>query len=295
MSDNNLSLATRTGQYIANLFMSAPLFLALALPYRYRVPLMGWLVSRVIAPLLGYDKRIRDNLALVRPDLPPTEAARLTRAVPDNFGRTLVEIYSGATFKKHMEGTELTGPGVPALEEAHRTGRPVILVSGHFGNHDSVRTIVAQKYGAIGALFRPLDNIYFNRHWEKALCEIATPVFPRGRRGLAGMVKFLRAGNIIALLIDQHVQDGAQLRFFGHSARTSLAAAELAMKYNALLLPAFGLRNPDGITFQAIVQDPIPHSTAVEMTQTFNDRLEAMVQQYPAQWFWVHRRWKKDR
>ncbi|WP_233487404.1 lysophospholipid acyltransferase family protein [Thalassovita gelatinovora] len=275
--------------------MSAPLFLALMLPYRWRVPAMGWMVSRIIAPLAGYDKRVRENLALVWPELPQTEIDRLARAVPDNFGRTLIEIYSGATFKRHVAGTDLTGPGVPALEEACRTGRPVILVSGHFGNHDSVRATVTRKYGDVGALFRPLDNIYFNRHWEKALSGIATPVFPRGRRGLAAMVKFLRGGNIIALLIDQHVQDGAKLRFFGHPARTSLAAAEMALKYNALLLPAFGVRSPDGITFQPTIQNPIPHSSAEEMTQAFNDRLEAMTRQHPEQWFWVHRRWKKDR
>ena len=64
----------------------------LRLPYRWRVPLAGWVVSRIVAPLAGYSRRIRENLALVLPDLPAAEVARITRAVPDNVGRTLIEI-----------------------------------------------------------------------------------------------------------------------------------------------------------------------------------------------------------
>ncbi|MYM54196.1 lysophospholipid acyltransferase family protein [Thalassovita mangrovi] len=292
MSDKKLSFSARAGQYALNLVASAPLFLTLALPYRWRVPLMGWIVSRVIAPLAGYDKRVRQNLALAWPELPQSEVDRLARAVPDNFGRTLIEVYSGEAFKRHVEGTELEGPGAAALIEACEAGRPVMMVSGHFGNHDAVRAILAQKYGNISGLYRPLDNIYFNRHWVRALNAISSPVYPRTRRGLAELVKFLRQGNIVAFLMDQHVAEGARLSFFGHPAMTSLSAAELALKYDALFLPAFSIRKEDGLTFRAYIDTPIPHSSAEDMTQQFNDRLEAVVRQYPDQWFWVHRRWK---
>lgn len=292
MSDKKLSFTARAGQYALNLVLSAPLFLTLALPYRWRVPLMGWIVSRAIAPLAGYDKRVRQNLALAWPELPKSEVDRLARAVPDNFGRTLIEVYSGEALKRHVAGTELEGPGAAALDEACKAGRPVMMVSGHFGNHDAVRAILAQKYGNISGLYRSLDNIYFNRHWVRSLNAISSPVYPRTRRGLAELVKFLRQGNIVAFLMDQHVAEGARLSFFGLPAMTSLSAAELALKYDALFLPAFGIRKEDGITFRAYIDTPIPHSSAENMTQQFNDRLEAVVRQYPDQWFWVHRRWK---
>lgn len=284
---------TRAGQYTANLILSAPLKLALCLPYRPRVWLMGAMMSRVLAPLLGYRKRVRDNLDLVWADLPEADKRRLARQVPENFGRTLVEIYSGAQLKDHLADTKPEGPGVAALEQAHAEGRPVILVSGHFGNHDAVRATVSRDFSPVGALYRPLDNSYFNEHWEAAIESVAEPAFARGRRGLAQMVKYLRSGNIIALLVDQHVSDGADLTFFGHPARTTLSAAEMALKYNALVLPVFGVRQPDGYGFRAIIQDEIPHASAEDMAQAMNDALEAMVRQHPEQWFWVHRRWKQ--
>ena len=64
------------------------------------------------------------------------------------------------------------------------------------------------------------------------------------------------------------------------------------MKYNLLLVPVNAIRQPDGISFQIIVDAPVPHGDPVAMTQALNDSLEALVRQYPAQWFWIHRRWR---
>ncbi|MFY0680273.1 MAG: lysophospholipid acyltransferase family protein [Thalassovita sp.] len=286
------SKRTQLTHFAQNAFLSLIMRSILALPYRARVRMMGWVVSWVIAPLAGYPKRVIANLDLAWPSLPDAEKKRLARAVPNNFGRTLIEIYSGAEYKEHLAQTPLEGPGVDALQEAHAAGRPIILVSGHFGNHDAIRATVSDRFSPVGALYRPLGNSYINAHWENAVQGIASPAFARGRRGLAEMVKYLRQGNIIALLVDQYVQEGADLTFFGKQARTTLSAAELALKYDALFLPVFGLRKADGIGFHPILQEPIAHSTAVQMAQEMNDRLEEMVRQHPEQWFWVHRRWK---
>ena len=78
----------------------------------------------------------------------------------------------------------------------------------------------------------------------------------------------------------------------GQPALTMLSAAEFALKYNALLIPCYGIRQPNGVDFKAIVELPIPVGTSVSMTQALNNSLEAMVRAYPAQWFWIHNRWK---
>ncbi len=73
------------------------------LPYRRRIPAMGWAFAHVAAPLAGWRRRIRANLALARPDLSPAEVRRLTRAVPDNAGRAMMEIYSGMAFVRRVD------------------------------------------------------------------------------------------------------------------------------------------------------------------------------------------------
>ena len=264
----------------------------LRLPYRWRVPLCGWVMARVIAPVAGYRRRIRENLALVLPDLPAAEVRRLCREVPDNVGRTVIEIYSGPEFVAHATGHPLTGDGVPALEEAHRAGRPVILVTGHFGNYDASRAALIARGFRVGALYMPMANAGFNEHYVRAISRIGTPLFPRGRRGMAEMVRFLRGGGMLGMLVDHHMKHGEPLGFFGRAALTATSAADLALKYNALLVPTYAVRRPDGLSFDIIVEAPIPHGTPEGMTQALNDSLEALVRRHMGQWFWIHRRWK---
>jgi len=66
----------------------------------------------------------------------------------------------------------------------------------------------------------------------------------------------------------------------------------LALRFNALLVPAYGIRRNDGISFELIVEKPIPHSTPEKMMQQANDSLEARVREHMGQWLWMHRRWK---
>jgi len=267
----------------------------LRLPYRMRVPLCGWVTSRVIAPLAGYRQRIRANLALVLPDLPEAEVRRIALAVPDNVGRTLIEMYSGDEFVAHAVGQPLIGPGVQALEAAHRAGRPVILVTGHFGNYDAGRAALIARGYPVGVLYLPMANRHFNDHYVAAISRIGTPLFARGRQGLAEMVRHLRAGGMLGMMVDQHMTHGEELTFFGREARTALSAAELALRYDAMLVPTYAVRKADGLNFDIIIEAPIPAGTPDAMTQALNDSLEAMVRRHLDQWLWIHRRWKVRR
>lgn len=281
--------------WLQDRFLRGLIWLLLRLPYRWRVPLCGWVLSRIIAPVAGYRRRVRQNLQLVLPDLPADEVDRIARAVPDNVGRTVIEIYSGPEFIARAVSQPLTGGGVEALEEAHVQKRPVILVTGHFGNYDASRAALIARGYRVGALYMPMTNRYFNDHYVKAISGIGKPLFPRGRAGLAAMVRHLRSGGMLGMLVDQHMSHGEELTFFDRPARTALSAAELALKYDALLVPTYAVRRSDGLSFDIIVEPPIPHGSPEEMTQALNDSLEALVRKHLDQWFWIHRRWKVPR
>lgn len=264
----------------------------LALPYRWRVPFCGWVMSRVVSPLAGWPKRIRDNLDLTMPELAKAERDAMVRAVPDNVGRTVIEIYSGVEFIDRAARLPLTGEGVQVLEQARNEKRPVILATGHFGNYDAVRAALIAKGFPLGALYRRMNNPSFNDHYVRAIGRIGQPIFERGRHGMAQMLRHLKAGGMLGILPDQRMGAGVKLSFFGREALTALSAAELALKYDALLIPTYAIRQPDGLNFQIVVDAPIPRGTPEEMTQALNDNLERLVRRYPQQWFWIHRRWK---
>ncbi len=282
----------RARAYSSNLALRGLIGLAMVLPYAMRVRLMGWLVSQVVARLARFDRRIRDNLALVCPELPEAEVRRLCRAVPDNAGRTLIEIYSGREFIDRAKAAPITGPGLDALEAARANGRPVILVTGHFGNYDVVRANLIARGHNMGALYRRMANPYFNRHYVRSISAIGEPMFEQGRKGMSQMVRHLKKGGILGILTDLHAHAGRELQFFGKPAVTSVITAELALKYDAALIPVYAIRKENGLDFEIIAQAPIPPSDPETMTQAVNDGLEELVRAHMDQWFWIHRRWK---
>ncbi len=280
---------------VQNAFARAVLGGALMLPYKTRVALVGRVFSTVVARFAGWNTRVDANLAYVYPEMSASDRRRIARAVTDNVGRTLIEIYSGEEFVAHARNSPVEGPGRPALEAARAAGRPIVLVTAHLGNYDAVRSKLSREGYPMAALYRPMKNPRFHEHYLKAISTIAEPVFPTDGKGIASLIKHLKGGGIIGIVADVGSRKAPLLTFFDKPAHTPLSAAEWAMKYNAAMFPVFGLRQPDGFTFRLHVADEIAPGDPAEMMQTYNDTVEAIVRDNPEQWFWVHKRWKLSR
>lgn len=262
------------------------------LPYRTRILWGGKLFATLLAPFLGHRKRVAQNLDFALPDLDPEKRAWMIRRVPELVGRTFLELFSPQAFSEVARAAKVTGPGLAVLEAAREAGRPVILVSGHFGNYDVVRACLIARGFNIGALFRRMNNPYYHAQYIKTIEAIGQPLFERGKPGMAQMVRFLKGGGALAMLIDQYMNAGEPLKFFGHKALTATSAAKLALKYDAALVPFYAIRQQDGLHFELHLEAPIAPSDAATMTQALNDSLEARVRDHMDQWLWIHRRWK---
>lgn len=279
--------------WLTDRFFRLALAILMRLPFEKRREAFGWFFGKVLAPLIGYRTRVRNNLTLIFPDMPDPEKEELARSVPANVAKTLIEIYSGDDFLAHIADAPLVGPGVDALHEAHREKRPVLLVTGHIGNYDAIRgSLVARGY-PVGGLYRPMSNRFFNPHYVNAISKIGTPVFPRGREGLSDMIRFLKGGGMVGIVLDQHVNQGEPLNFMGKKAMTSLSVGQMALRYNAAVIPTYGIRRDDG-KFDLIVESPIEESDAISITQALNHSLEKQVHAHMDQWMWTHRRWRLE-
>lgn len=112
------------------------------------------------------------------------------------------------------------------------------------------------------------------------------PVFPQGRNGSSAFVRHLKGGGQLVLLFDQHVFNAPVFDFIDRPAGTAISAAEL--------IPFYGIRKPDGLDFETLLEAPIPHSDPLEITQALNDSFPVQVRERSEQWFWVHRPWRPD-
>ena len=68
--------------------------------------------------------------------------------------------------------------------------------------------------------------------------------------------------------------------------------AKLAIKLNALLVPAYAVRKDKQSTIKVCFEKPIAHTNYHTMTANINKSIVARISENPTQWYWLHRRWK---
>ena len=282
-------------QYLSNVIIRGIIATCLTLPLSLRLKMIGAILRSVVSPSLGYKRRAMENLNHIYPEMQLKEKNRIADAVCDNAGRTFIENYDVQSLKARLSNVPIQGDGFLALKEARETGKPVILVTGHFGNFEAPRAALVARGYQIGGLYRPMSNPYFNAHYADNMHRLSGPVFEQGRRGTAGLFRHIKHGGMGVLLFDIYDRKGTPIDFLGQPAPTLTSAAEIALKTKALLITMFGLRKQDGMSFDIILEPPIAHSNALNMTIEMSQRLEKMVNRFPEQWFWIHRRWKPER
>jgi KDO2-lipid IV(A) lauroyltransferase len=281
------------GEWVIDRVLRFMIFTALQLPLEPRLRLIGGFARRVASPIGGYKKRARANLDLVWPELPVRRKEDIAAASLENFGRAFIEGYDINGMKRQVGS--VTGEGLKALEAARRDSRPVVCVSGHYGHPEMPRRALLDRGHDIGFIYRPIHNRFFAEHYDTALKQLGGEMFPHTPEGNRSFVRYLARGGMVMLMVDIAFFEGERFDFLGHPAMTSTAAAGMALRFNALVVPTFATRRPDGVTFDIEFEAPIGHSDERTMTIETNRRLEARITAQPEQWFWVHRRWKMPR
>lgn len=242
-----------------------------------------------------------DNLAHAFPLLPAQERTRLAR---ENFLR-LGENYAcgarAATLSWEQVRPHLQFDRLELLHEAlaEHPDRSLILAIGHFGNFELFTWArIAVPGITLATTYRALRQEAATRLMLELRQRSGCLFFER-RRDAGALRETLRSRRIIlGLLADQHDGRGVRVPFFGRDAGTSTAPALFAQRYGCPLLTAFCFRTgPARWTIE--VGDRIPTSEPdgsrrplAAVAQDMNQSFESAVRRDPANWFWVHRRWK---
>ena len=286
-------LAKRVVDRVVDGFRAGFLWLTAWMPLSWRSGLAGWFARQMVRVIPGARRRMEAGIMTAFPDMGAAERDALVAATARGMGRTQIEIFLSRDLVRLVDDFAVEGPGLAAIEASAAEGKGAVLVSGHFGQWEAVRLFLKARGLETGAIYRRFTSPHYERAFRRAFGFAGRPVFRRGPKGTRKMVRHIRSGGRIAILADQAQKTAPVLRFFGRPAHSSLAAAELALKYKLPLVPVYGVRGRDDpMRFTVIFEAPIEHSDATTMTQAINDSLEAMVRKYPEQWFWVHRRWK---
>lgn len=279
-------------RYIKYLALKQAIFLLKPLPFGLRRALGAGMV-RVLGPMSKRKSAImRKNLARAFPELSDADRDRIARDVWGAIGAFNVELYSPRDLQRQLPQTQISGPGLDVMRQAYAEGRATLVVTGHFGQWEVIRLHLTKLGIPCGGMYKEHSNRFYSQFFADALRVYGTPIVPRGASGTRELLRALRQGHPMAMLLDQPSPDAVLLPFFGRPARTAIAPAEIALKLDIPMIPVFAVRKPGGRGYDAVFEAPLARGAPEEMMTEFNARLEAQVRAHPGQWLWVYNRWK---
>jgi KDO2-lipid IV(A) lauroyltransferase len=233
----------------------------------------------------GYDDRQRDEMvrAVYRHFCTMlVEMIHLPRKVHANNWRHYLHLASGR-----------------AIVGGLLSGRPLLLVTGHFGNWEMGGNLLGLFGFTTHAIARELDNPFLDRFLRRFRERTGQRILAK-HGDFDQMQALLGGGGVIATLGDQDAgQRGLFVDFFGRPASTHKAIALLALQYNVPLLVIGTPRTGGPMEYEIMAEDLIlPEDYAGRpdavraLTERFTAALERIIRRHPEQYFWLHRRWK---
>jgi len=252
---------------------------------------VGGFMARSIGPFLSAHRIADKNLSMIFPEMDRRKKQALLTAMWDNLGRVAAEL-------PHLPGDELYNRmEVSGHENLPTDGKPVIFFSGHIGNWELSYPIAQHNGLPVTLIYRQANNLYVDTLINHIRGTQAADMFPKGAKGSYKMLRAIKDGLSLAMLIDQKMNDGIPVPFFGREAMTAPAIAELALRYDLPLIPGRVIRTK-GAHFKAHVYPALTYektgneeNDALAIMKKVNLLLESWIRETPEQWFWVHKRW----
>ena len=228
------------------------------------------------------------------------EKRRILRASLRNFSLTMLDLLwfsrdSAARMERWFEAA-------PSMRESLAQPAARVGVTGHFGNWELTGRYWALRTGAMMSVAMPLKNPAVDVLLQRARQDNGQQVVSRDG-ALRKLVKFLRGGGTVGLLLDQNTapdEGGTFVEFFGKPVAVSPAAGLLAPMTGAEILFGYALPRPDGSylgeTPHAIGPAEIAaldRATAAQaLTQRITGFYEEAIRARPECWLWSYKRWR---
>lgn len=248
-----------------------------------------------------------DNLRLAFPDLEAGACRRLARACFHHFGAAVCDTASAMRFDLEEMCRRVTLEGWEHLAAAREAAAPggLFVMSAHLGLWEMAALAVGTYAGPLHIVGRPLDNPHLNRELVAHRRRFGNDLL--GKRGAARrMLRALRGGEIVALLIDQRVQphEGIEVPFFGRPASTSPILARMSLRHGAPVVPIYALPQPEGrylVVTRPAIHPPALADDAIDedreaavhaLTARYLAEMESEIRRHPEMWLWMHRRWR---
>ncbi len=281
-------------QYKFVMFMS---WLVCHSPYKL-VMAAGWVLGQLYYLLI---KKQRERaVAQVMPALGLTEpeARRLIRASFVNLARNVLEILYMPKLNKQNLHEYIEIDHLERMTDALAEGKGVVVLTGHIGTWEWLSAAFTMNGLPVTAIAKNQPNMQYTLALNDLRKTINVEIFSRGTSELLAAAKALKKGKILGFLADQDAgPNGAFLPFLGKLASTPMGPAVFACKFNAPVLPAFILRQPNG-KHKVVIGEVMRYADTgdtdkdlFDFTAKMTKIMENIIRENPTQWLWFQKRW----
>lgn len=218
-----------------------------------------------------------------------------------NFGRNAIEF---ARFPYYVRGNinrYVTWENLRYLRESHERGRGILVMTAHFGNWDLVALSAGMNGFPVYLITKHMRSKVLTEFWMKWRARGGVhPIYKKEAR--REIIRLLRQNQLVGFVLDQDTkpkEGGIFVEFFDHKASTLSVLALLSQRHRTPVIPVFLVRQTR-YTHRAIAGPPIefedtgdPKKNLYHNTRRYLEVIERYVREYPEQWLWVHRRWRR--
>jgi KDO2-lipid IV(A) lauroyltransferase len=258
---------------------------------------VGGFLARAVGPRLGVSKRAAINLRRALPALGEAEIRRILRGMWDNLGRVVAEYPHLAELDIFPGDGRIAIEGVDDILAARGSGRQFIFFSAHYGNWEIAPLAATQAGFPVAGIYRAANNPVVDRLIQRMRAGFGGELIPKGTVAARRAVAALQEGRHLCMLVDQKMNDGIPVPFFGRDAMTAPALARLALRFRCTVVPV-RIERTRGARFRLVAEPPLalPQSGDVQadtlaLMTAVNAAVERWVRARPEMWFWLHRRW----
>ncbi len=188
--------------------------------------------------------------------------------------------------------------GRERLEAALARGRGVLVLTAHAGNWELLCRLMPSLGHPTAILSKPVKGRGLDAFTRGVRAAFGLQVLP-ARGSYRDALRVLKRNELLGFVIDQNMtrDEGVFVEFFGRPACTTPGLAHLAAVSRAPVVPMFLDRQPDGrhaIRVQPALAPPPDRKpeTLLAATQAYSRVVEEWIRAHPAQWIWMHRRWR---
>ncbi len=284
-----------SGLYL--LYRAALFFIGrLPLSFVFRLGQFGGICCWVF--LAGYRRLALRNLQIAFPGKPAAELRRICRRHFASLGANLLSGFKMGTMPVEQIERHVQLGNLDAVHQGLRSGRPLVLVLSHLGNWELCAHLLPKYMGYVrnGTVYQRLRQRRIDQHLRASRERFGVEMFDRAE-GFQKAIQLLRGGGVLGILCDQHAGDkGLWLPFFGKLASTTPLPALLAHRTNAALVSI--VCYTAGVARWRVEVSPVKEaesSSANQLTNWISQTIENQIRSAPADWFWVHHRWKTPR